>query len=106
MSENDNIIYVSLDENNLATGMTESYTLPEGNKVSLGRITWDEVDFTIMGKKFVDGEWLSVPGSTLTENEDSLRPPKPDDENDYVWSEEKQEWITLEEFEQILDIEE
>jgi len=101
MSELINLIYVTLDENDIAVGITESYTMPEGNNISLGKITWDEVDMTILSKKLVDGEWIPVNIDNSPEGYSTI-PPKPDSENDYVWSEEKQEWITLEEFEELL----
>jgi len=101
MSEVINLIYVSLDEHNIATGMTESYTLPEGNNVSLGRITWDEVDMSIHGK-YWDGEyWIDVgykpyPSWTLDKDLQWIAPiPIPDDGKEYFWDEENQQWIEL-----------
>lgn len=96
MSEPINLIYVTLNQQNIAIGMTESYTLPPGNVVSLGRIPWSEVDFSIHGKLWDGENWISL---------DSVVPSKPDDDNDYVWSEERQAWITLEEFEELLSVE-
>jgi hypothetical protein len=101
MSTQMNLIYVSLDDNNIAKGITESYTLPPGNNVSLGQIIWDEVDRSILGK-YWDGEyWVDVglqpyPSWTLDKDLQWIAPiPIPDDGKEYFWDEENQQWIEL-----------
>jgi hypothetical protein len=60
MSEVFNIVYVGLNKQNIAEGITESYSLPKGNNISLGNIKWEDVDMTILGKMWTGSEWIEV----------------------------------------------